>query len=316
MSITPARLRRACRRLALGGLGALVAAAIASPVAGSSPSPSAADGAVARSAWLYAPKGSSASSGPPLDTPAEALAAGGRRAVSRSRTVIRQGIDVSHWQGWIDWRRVARSGVDFAIAKATEGTWMVDDRYRANKAGAQRAGIRFTAYHFANPSGRRRDAVREADYFVRHARLNGWNLIPALDLEAHGGLRPRELTDWTLRWLRRVEKKLGVKPMLYTAPGFWHDRMGRTPRIAKAGYRTLWIAHWGTHRPAVPTPWRGAGWTIWQWTETGQVSGVATPVDRNLYSGPKLRQLTIGEVRRNGQPNGRAPGWPRRPMPV
>ena len=107
-----------------------------------------------------------------------------------------------------------------------------------------------------------------------------------------------------MAWLRRVERKLGVKPMVYTSPGFWTGRVGNTMRIARAGFEVLWIGHWETHRPSVPARrWAGEGWTIWQWTERGRVAGVDGWVDRNIYSGPKLRSMTIREVRRDGRPS-------------
>jgi lysozyme len=237
---------------------------------------------------------------PPIDSIDEALAAGGASPDERRRrTVLRQGIDVSHWQGYVRWKVVRRTVVDFAIAKATEGIWMVDPWYERNRNRAMKAGIHFTAYHFANPGRGRYDAKREADWFLDHADLRGANLIPALDLERSGGLGPRKLTRWTMQWLRRVKQRLGVKPMVYTSPGFWTGHLGNTTRIARAGYEVLWIGHWETHRPSVPARrWAGEGWTIWQWTETGRVPGVRGWVDRNIYSGPKLRWMTIREVRR------------------
>ena len=256
---------------------------------------------------VAAPAGAwSAGNNPPVDTREEALAAGGRRADGpRSRTVIRQGIDVSHWQGRIDWDRIARGNVDFAIIKATEGTWMVDPWYTRNRTRARRAGILFSAYHYANPSRRAGDAIREANWFVRKAKLDGTNLIPALDLEESGGLRPAQLQRWTLQWLRRVEHRLGVKPMLYTSPGFWSGQVGNTTRISRAGFDVLWLSHWGTRRPTVPgRRWAGDGWTLWQWTERGRVPGVSGWVDRNVYSGPKLRFMTIRAVRHDGRPGG------------
>ncbi len=259
-----------------------------------------------------------AAHGAPIASREEALAAGGRRAPgARSRTVVRHGIDVSHWQGRIDWPRVARSGrVQFVIAKATDGTWMVDPTYARNRRLAHRSGLRFTAYHFANPSRRPGDAEREADWFLRHARLRDSDLLPALDLEEHGGLTPRELERWTLRWLRRVERRLGVKPMVYSSPGFWSGRMGDSRAIARAGFETLWLSHWGVRKPRIPAAgWADEGWSIWQWTETGQIAGIGGPVDRNVYSGPRLERMTIRVLRREGVPDDPRGDRPPRPRP-
>jgi len=208
------------------------------------------------------------------------------------------GIDVSHWQSYVRWSHVARDGIDFAIVKATDGTWMKDDWYDRNKARAERAGLKFTAYHFARP-GRQggsveADARLEAKWFLRHADLKPRNLTPVLDLEVNGGLGSGALRTWTLTWLRTVERELGVKPMIYTSPGFWAGHVGNTKTIARAGFDVLWVAHYGTSRPSVPASrWDGNGWTFWQWTKCGRVDGVNGCVDRNYFRGSELRDLTI-----------------------
>lgn len=217
---------------------------------------------------------------------------------------FQSGIDVSHWQGYIDWPRVSRTTIDFAIAKATEGTYFVDSYYRRNKQRAEAAGLHFTAYHFANPSRYSGsvyvDARREADWFLRHADLQAQNLVPALDLERTGGLNRDDLRRWTLTWLRRVEARVGVKPMIYTSPSFWASNLGNTRAAARQGYEVLWVAHWRTQRPWVPARrWNGNGWTLWQWTDCGHVRGVRTCVDRNYFGGDRLAELTIRESRLN-----------------
>ena len=102
------------------------------------------------------------------------------------------GIDVSHWQGSIDWTAVASSGVRFAIAKSTDGREYVDATYLTNKAGAEANGIVFGAYHFARPDASADDAIAEADHFVANAQLGGGNLIRCLTSSAREvSRRPR-----------------------------------------------------------------------------------------------------------------------------
>ncbi|MFN8619552.1 MAG: glycoside hydrolase family 25 protein [Chloroflexota bacterium] len=240
--------------------------------------------------------------GAPVRDRGDALRAGGRRAKGpRHATVVRHGIDVSHWQGRIDWAKVARSGIDFVIAKATEGTWMLDPTYARNRAEAHRYGIRFSAYHYANPSRKRGDAKREADFFVKHAHLRGRDLVPALDLEEDGGLGSGELRRWTLQFLHRVEQRTGVRPMLYTSPGFWSGEVGDSTSLVRHGFDLLWLSHWGVRRPDVPADrWGRNGWTMWQWTARGRVPGITGFVDRDVYSGPRLSHLTIRAQRRDG----------------
>ena len=95
---------------------------------------------------------------------------------ARAKVYRRTGIDVSHWQGFIDWDRVAASGVDFAIVKATEGADVVDAWYLRNRNRARRAGILVTAYHFAHPglTGRGERLTRD-----RARRPDRGSLLPA-----------------------------------------------------------------------------------------------------------------------------------------
>ena len=192
-----------------------------------------------------------------------------------SRAGMLTGIDVSHWQGAIDWSKVKAAGVKFAFAKATEGRKTVDARYQTNRDRAEAAGLAIGAYHFARPDHTTNDAVREADWFVDHAGLRGRNLLPVLDLEVTGGLGRKALTTWVRAWLGRVQGRLGVKPVIYTYPYFWIDYMGNTTWFAANGYRMLWIAHYDVNSPKVPASnWDGAGWTMWQLSDCGHVSGI------------------------------------------
>jgi lysozyme len=203
------------------------------------------------------------------------------------------GIDVSRWQGKPSWPDVKQAGVRFVIAKASEGRDWRDPEYARNRTALRNVGIPFTAYHFARPDGTAGDAVAEADNFVAAARLDGRNLIPVLDLEDHGSLGRRALVRWTKAWLARVDARLGVKAMIYTSPSFWVERMGNTRWFADNGYR-LWIAHWRVDSPRVPASnWGGRGWTLWQHSDCGSVSGIKGCVDLDRYAGDRLAPLKI-----------------------
>jgi GH25 family lysozyme M1 (1,4-beta-N-acetylmuramidase) len=204
------------------------------------------------------------------------------------------GIDVSHWQDAIDWTQVGASGISFAIAKATQGRSFVDPMYAANKAGAEAAGLAFTAYHFAEPDATPHDALAEANHFVAVAGLTPGNLIPALDLERTGGLSPADLTRWVLRWLDRVTDLLGVRPMVYTSPNGWSGRTADTTAIADAGFTVLWLAHWDVAEPIVPADgWVGNGWTFWQFSDCVAVPGIDGCVDGDWFGGASLDALRI-----------------------
>jgi GH25 family lysozyme M1 (1,4-beta-N-acetylmuramidase) len=208
-------------------------------------------------------------------------AASGLFRAATTTSGYHEGIDISHWQGTIDWAQVAAAGKTFAIAKATEGVGYKDDTYNRNQAQAMANGLKFGAYHFARPEN---NAVREADWFVDNSNYQRGMIIPTLDLERTGGRGPTGLTNWTKNWLMRVEERLGVKPMIYMSPSFWRTNLNDTTWFADNGYEVLWIAHWGVQTPLPPAGnWGGKGWTVWQYTSSGSVPGIAGRVDLNRY---------------------------------
>jgi GH25 family lysozyme M1 (1,4-beta-N-acetylmuramidase) len=201
---------------------------------------------------------------------------------SVSTSSFKEGIDVSHWQGTIDWAKVKAAGKTFVIAKATEGIGFKDDHYDRFKSGAIAQGLMFGAYHFARPGSN--DPVKEADWFVNSMGQQRGMLIPTLDLERTGGLGTTALTNWVKAWLQRVDSRLGVKAMIYVSPSFWRTYMGNTRWFADNGYSVVWVAHWNTTSPSVPADnWGGRSWTFWQYTDSGAVPGISGHVDLNRY---------------------------------
>jgi GH25 family lysozyme M1 (1,4-beta-N-acetylmuramidase) len=209
----------------------------------------------------------------------------------------KRGIDVSRFQGAIDWEPVGRTRVEFAFVQASRGDGSdcsvvpdrcgADERYAPNYEGARAAGLRVGAYHraFAGGGGRRatkQDALSEANLFIDQVgELRRRDLRPALDVETpFGGLDPRELRRWIRTWLRRVRGTLGAKPIIYTNASSWRAT-GDTRRFARDGHR-LWVANFGVDNPDVPAGnWDGQGWSIWQYTSSGRVAGISGTVDRN-----------------------------------
>ncbi len=227
-----------------------------------------------------------------------ALSVDARITPAEAGSAYVRGIDVSKWQGVINWARVRKDGIRFVIARATYGESSIDPRYAANREGADAAGLAFTAYHYATPSRAAGDAVAEADFFVDTAQLLGRHLVPVLDLEINNALGPKRLRAWTRAWLDRVEQRLGVKAAIYTNRYFWRDRLGNTQSFAEEGHR-LWIARWGKIEPRSPAGnWAGRGWTLWQHSSWGRVAGIDGPVDLDRLAGVGLDALTIGSNRR------------------
>jgi GH25 family lysozyme M1 (1,4-beta-N-acetylmuramidase) len=208
-----------------------------------------------------------------------------------------EGIDVSKWQGVINWSMVRAAGKRFAITKATEGVGYEDGKYDANKAGAMANGIAFGAYHFARPdlNTTNTGAIAEADWFVDTASYEPGMIIPTLDLERTGGKGDAALISWVKSWVGRVYERLGVKPMIYASPSFWENYMGNTSWFADNGYDVLWVAHWGVSNPRVPgNNWGGKSWTFWQYSDSGTVPGISGRVDLDRYRLNSFDAVTYG----------------------
>ena len=206
-----------------------------------------------------------------------------------------EGIDVSHWQNTIDWAKVAGAGKKFAFIKATESTDFLDNMYATNRAKAKANGLRVGAYHFARPGTNTNDAVNEASWFIKNAGPVSGELLPVLDLEVSGGLTDAQLEAWTKAFMDRVYALTGVRGAIYVSPSFWSNNVGNSTKIAAAGYKVLWIAHWTTgSSPTTPgNNWNGNGWTFWQYTSSGTVAGISGRVDLNRYRFKDWTKVTI-----------------------
>jgi GH25 family lysozyme M1 (1,4-beta-N-acetylmuramidase) len=218
------------------------------------------------------------------------------------------GIDVSRFQGSIDWPTVAGSGVGFAFIQGSRGSGAdctvkpaqcgADPYFAANRLAAESAGIRVGAYHRAFASGAtaadaRADALAEANIFIAQVgTLQHGELIPVLDAESpFTGMTSTSLRTWIRVFVKRVTKKLGRKPMIYTNASSW-SATGNTAEFAKARY-PLWIAEWGVTRPTVPANnWGRRGYSVWQYTSSGSVAGISGNVDMDRL-GKRLGKITV-----------------------
>jgi len=190
-----------------------------------------------------------------------------------------RGIDVSGWQGHVDWSAVAAAGYAFGSCKLTEGL-TVDDRTGAdNLRRIRTAGMRAVAYHYL----RGNDPEAEAAHFL--ARLgdaigpDAAALPPVrVMLDVEDASAGPGAADRALAWLRAVEDARGLRPFVYTYPGFaFLHHFERAPDL---GNYSLWIAHYGVASPLVPKPW--ADWSLWQQTGRHRAPGVPTLCDLDV----------------------------------
>lgn len=190
-----------------------------------------------------------------------------------------KGIDVSKWQGTIDWAQVKADGIDFAIARTSHGFNDRDATFTRNWVGMKANGIVRGVYHYLLPQ---QDAVAQADLMVDMINAAGGleptDLSPVLDLEDRGGLTAAQVMAKADAFLARVRARTGRYPMIYCSPGFWNP-------LAAAPHsdNPLWVAHWGVAAPTIPSGWRA--WTFWQTSATGRVAGINANVDTDFFNG-------------------------------
>ena len=181
------------------------------------------------------------------------------------------GIDVSHYQGSVDWAKVAAAGVVFAYAKATGGVTFVDPRFAANASAAPAAGLHFGAYHFFQPSD---DPTAQAEHFLSVANPGTGSLPPVLDLEKTDG-GSDDLAQKAVTWLEHVKEKTGCTPLVYASTAFYDSHLG----AALSDY-PLYLADY-SQSPKLPTD--AGQLVLWQHAQTATVSGINGHVDLDLY---------------------------------
>jgi GH25 family lysozyme M1 (1,4-beta-N-acetylmuramidase) len=205
-----------------------------------------------------------------------------------------QGIDVSHYQGSINWASVKAAGIQFAWIKATEGTSYKDPNFNANYVHAYNNKVIRGAYHFARPdvSG----GAAQARYFAGHG--GAWSrdsltLPGVLDIEGTCyGKSASAMRAWISDFYSAYKAETGRDVVLYTSANWWKKCTGSWGGMAAKS--PLWAAHW----TSAGTPTIPAGfpvWTVWQYTSTGRVGGISGNVDRDKFNGTRARLLALAD---------------------
>ncbi len=188
------------------------------------------------------------------------------------------GIDVSRWQGEIDWSRVAASGTCFAVIRASVGNYYTDPRFYENWRGAREAGLLVTAYHVVKPKNTAESQVERLFEVLEDRRAD---LPLVLDVELADDLSPGIISGVLKECIQRIEQRDGRKPIIYTGPWFWDPNVLRGDDWAGCD---LWVANYGVETPALPADW--TMWRFWQHSDKGRVAGVSSQnTDLNWYNG-------------------------------
>lgn len=201
------------------------------------------------------------------------------------------GIDISHYQGEIDWETLRNNAeingapLRFIMVKATEGSNHIDECFEENFKQAREYGFIRGAYHFWST---KTSAQQQAGFFIRNVELEEGDLPPVLDVERKGqNVSIEEFRNSILKWLTIIEEHYGVPPIIYTSYKFKIDYLSGE-EFSRYPY---WIAHYYVDKLDYTGKWK-----FWQHTDAGRLPGIKGYVDFDIYNGSyyDLRKLTIG----------------------
>ena len=201
------------------------------------------------------------------------------------------GIDVSYYQGKIDWEKVKTMQdedvkIKFAFIKATEGLMRVDPYFQRNWREAPKAGIICGAYHYFKPA---KSGKWQARFFLQNVKPEKGDLPPVVDIEELKGTTVDKMRVELKAFLKYVEDQTGVKPLIYTNIQFYEDYL----KGHFDGYY-LWIAHYYKKKLRVS---KDTKWLFWQHTDRATINGINHVVDMNVFKGDsvELGKLLIGD---------------------
>ncbi len=196
-----------------------------------------------------------------------------------------RGIDVSHYQGHVDWVAVKAAGINYAYAKAVQGNTNEDSEFAHNWEDMKAAGILRGAYDFYVTGD---EPGPQAENFIAKVKLGKGDLPPMVDVETMSGnmVPDDDLIPDLHEFLETLEAHYGRKPIIYTSPGFWNahfdDSFGAYP---------LWVAEYGVSQPKAVTGWDT--WTFWQYSQNGSVEGITGAVDMDHFNGGAAKLLAL-----------------------
>lgn len=196
-------------------------------------------------------------------------------------------IDISKWQGVIDWSRARAAGVEAAIIKATGaevGHCFTDSKFSVNWAGAYEAGIVRGCYHFLHGG---LDGVEQAQYFLEAVAVAGGfqpgDILPVCDVEwpKEGG------QHCDIENVRSFKERVG-RCIIYTGGWYWNPIEGDKSFAREC---PLWLAAYTQNVPRPPAPWETIA--LWQYSDKGRVDGIQGNVDVNRLVTGTLAELTL-----------------------
>lgn len=197
-------------------------------------------------------------------------------AFSPSSSTIYDGIDVSEWQGEIDWEEVKNSGIQIVYIRASEGNNYIDPYAIRNYNGAKENGIKVGFYHYLTARNEA-EAVEQARFFVSVIKGLSVDCRLAMDFESFDGLDKSEINAISVTFLEEVERLSEKETIIYS------DAYNGANTFSKSLARKypIWVADYGVEEPA------DGNWEVWegfQYSDEGRIEGILTRVDRDYFT--------------------------------
>lgn len=197
-------------------------------------------------------------------------------ATVASSNEIYEGIDVSNWNGYIDYESVKNDGVDIVYIKVSQGSNIVDPYFKINYINAKKNDLKIGFYHYLTATSREQ-AIEEADFFCSLIQNISINCKIAMDFEQFGDLSIEEINNISKTFLERVEqiteKEVIIYSDAYNAQNVFSESLANT--------YPLWIAEYDSSNLS-NTNWEY--WEGFQYTDMGNVSGVNGYVDKDQFT--------------------------------
>jgi len=208
---------------------------------------------------------------------------------SRRQYPVR-GVDVSHWQGDIQWDVLAQQDISFAFIKATEGSSYVDDCFARNWIAAQQTGLRIGAYHFFSFDSAGETQARN---FIRNVDAFPGMLPPVIDLEFYGdkAIHPPEAASVRREldaMIALLEAHYGMEPIIYATNASYKLYLQDAYEHCGIWIRSVFAP------PRMPD---GRAWTFWQYTDRERLPGYSGDepfIDMNVFCGTREELSRFG----------------------
>lgn len=187
-----------------------------------------------------------------------------------------EGIDVSHWEGDINFREVKDAGIRFVYIKSSEGDSYIDPDFERNYREARKVRLKIGFYHYVT-ARTAEEARKEARHFAEVIRGKKYQGRPVMDFESFGNLTKERINEISLAFLQELREATGRSVAIYSDASNAADTFD-----ARLSVYPLWIAQYGGSHPDMQNHWRR--WSGWQYTDSGRVSGISGTVDRDYFT--------------------------------